>query len=317
MRTLKIVLFFLLAAAPLSTPAEVLPSNVPANAVWYFHADFEAMRTGEAGASIYMWLDDEVFEEIRDESGVDLSKEARQITAYAEPGDGIVIVFEGDISQTSQDKMLAMATLSGDMELHDAGGKQYYFFSDSSDGEDADDESDVDDKSDDMDIESLEDSAYISFAVKDKVIVTSSQDKMKMLLENKGIATIPSGQEGTLFVLSADRNLMQAGVLADEFGDYDDDWDSNILQNTKRIAVLVADEGEKIAVEAQLVTSEPEMASSLASIARGLIALQVFSDDLDDELKGALSGTTVNVEGSQLNIKMTLDPDVVAGVDWD
>ena len=309
MRTLKIVLFLLLAVVPLSTPAEVSPSNVPANAVWYFHADFEAMRTGEAGASIYMWLDDEVFEEIRDESGVDLNKEARQITAYAEPDDGIVIVIDGDISQESQDKMLAIATLSGNMELHEPGDKQYYFFSGSSD--------DVDDESDDMDIESLEDSAYVSFALKDKVIVTSSQDKMKSLLDKNGVATIRSSQEGTLFVLSADRNLMQAGVLADEFGNYDDDWDSNILQNAKQIALLVADEGEKIAVEAQLVTSEPEMASSLASIARGLIALQVFSDDLDDELKGALSGTTVNVEGSQLNIKMMLDPDVVAGADWD
>jgi hypothetical protein len=308
MRALKIVLFFLLAVAPLSTPAEVSPGNVPAAAVWYFHADFEAMRSGEAGQRLYTWLDDEVFEEIRDESGVDLGKEAMQMTAYAEPDTGIVIVFDGDISQESEDKMMAMAMLSGDMDLLDAEGKQYYFFSENGDADNA---------SDDMEIESLEDSAYVSFALKDKVIVTSSQETMRLLLDNNGSATIPSSQEGTLFVLSADRSLMQAGVIADEFGDYDDDWDSNILQNTKQIALLVSDEGEKIAIEARLVTSEPKIASSLASIARGLISLQVFSDDIDDELKGALSGTTVDVDGSLLNIKVTLDPDVVANTNWD
>ena len=117
MRTLKAVLFLLLAAAPLTTPAEVSPGNVPAAAVWYFHADFEAMRSGEAGRRLYTWLDAEVFEEVRDESGVDLGKETTHITAYAEPDHGIVIVIDGDISQESEDKMLAMGMLSGDMDL--------------------------------------------------------------------------------------------------------------------------------------------------------------------------------------------------------
>ncbi len=308
MRTLKIVLFFLLAAAPLTTPAEVSPGNVPAGAVWYFHADFEAMRSGEAGQRLYTWLDAEVFEEIRDESGVDLGKETTQITAYAEPDHGIVIVIDGDISQESEDKMLAMGMLSGDMDLLEADGKQYYFFSENGG---------ADNESDDMDIDSLDDSAYVSFAIKNKVIVASSQDKMRSLLDNNGSATNPSNEAGALLVLSADRSLMQAGVLADEFGAYDGDWDSNILQNTKQIALLVSDEGEKITIEAQLVASEPKIASSLASIARGLISLQVFSDDLDDELKGALSGTTVNVDGSMLNIKVALDPDIIVNSDWD
>jgi hypothetical protein len=75
--------------------------------------------------------------------------------------------------------------------------------------------------------------------------------------------------------------------------------------------LLVSDEGDKLAVEAQLVTTEPEMASSLASIARGLISLQVFSDDLDDELKSLLSGTSVDVDGNSLVIRVAVDPEIV------
>ena len=56
------------------------------------------------------------------------------------------------------------------------------------------------------------------------------------------------------------------------------------------------------------------MASSLASIARGLISLQVFSDDLDDELKAILSGTSVDVDGNSLVVRVVVDPEVVLGI---
>ena len=65
MRTLRFTLFFLLAGFPVASPAEVSGANVPATAVWYFHADFEQMRSGAAGKSLYDWLDEEVFEEVR------------------------------------------------------------------------------------------------------------------------------------------------------------------------------------------------------------------------------------------------------------
>ena len=200
----------------------------PAGAVWYFHADFAAMRTGDAGRALFDWLDGEVFEEIRDDSGVDLSKEANQITAFAQQGTGIVIIIDGDISQESQDKMLALATLSGEQRTQKSGGKEYYFVSD---GDDHDVENEHVRVS--LDIDSLEDSAFVSLALKNKVIVTSSEDTMHALLDSNGAPKISSSEEGALFVLSADRNLMQAGMLADEF-DYDEDWNSISLRTRSR-----------------------------------------------------------------------------------
>jgi hypothetical protein len=301
MRLSHLVLIFLLSGLPWSATAEISPNNVPSAAFWYFHADFAAMQSGEAGNQLYMWIDDEVFDEVREDTGVDLSKEADQITAYAAPEKGIVILVDGQVSQMTKDKLLALAALSGDMLTFDADGKPYYFVS-----EDGEEESDHED----MSVESLEDSAYFSFAVKNKVIVTSSQATMKALLASGGKLTVPSTQDGAMFVLSADRSLMQAGINASEF-DYDDDWSSNVLKNAKQVAVLVADEGDSIAVEAQLVTTEPEMAASLASIVRGLISLQAFSDEIDAELKGVLNSTQVDVDGSSLRIRVDLDPDVV------
>lgn len=118
-----------------------------------------------------------------------------------------------------------------------------------------------------------------------------------------------------MLVLSADRSLVQAGLSTSDFED-DIGWDSNIIRNTKQVALLIADDSGKLAIEAQLLAAEKSMADSLASIARGLISLQIFNDDLDPEISQFLQNTSVDVDGTTLTIKVTLDPEaVVAALD--
>ena len=174
----------------------------------------------------------------------------------------------------------------------------------------ADDDIDIDGGNIEIDMDSFDDGAFFSFAIKNKLLVTSTQERMEALLADKGKVTGVRGEKGQLFVLSAERNLMQAGARTDEF-DGDGDWDSNILRNTEQAALLIADQAGKIAIEAQLVTTEAEMAESLASIVRGLISLQVFNDDMDPEVAGFLQATDVNVDGNKLTISVELDPEVV------
>ena len=103
---------------------------------------------------------------------------------------------------------------------------------------------------------------------------------------------------------------MQAGVNAEHLQD-EGDWDSNILKNTRQLAFLIADLGDKLGFEAQLLTTEPEMANSLASIVRGLISLQAFDDDADPDLKSVLQSTKVDVTGSTLKVALALAPELV------
>jgi hypothetical protein len=133
---------------------------------------------------------------------------------------------------------------------------------------------------------------------------------MEALLADKGRIKTVKSEKGALFVLNAERNLMQAGARAGDLGD-NVDWDSNILRNTEQAALLIADKAGKIAIEAQLVTSEAEMAESLASIVRGLISLQVFNDDMEPEIANFLQNTSVDVEDTKLTISVALDPEVV------
>ena len=138
---------------------------------------------------------------------------------------------------------------------------------------------------------------------------------MESLLAENGRVSGVKTEKGALFILSAERNLVQAGARAGDFGD-DIGWDSNILRNTEQAALLVADRAGKIAIEAQWVTTEKEMADSLASIVRGLISLQVFNDDMDPDIAEFLQNTSVEVEDNKLTVKVALDAeDVVAAID--
>ncbi len=301
MRNLNCLAFILFLCISGQTSADM--GGIPASATWYFHADFDAMRNGKASRAVYDWLDAEVFAEIRGETGIDFGKEARQLTAFSSVGEGPVIMLDGNISQATRDKIIALAATDGELQTFKSSGKVYYFFDGKNDRGAA--------GKIDIDIDSLEKEAYVSVAVKDKVLVTNTQEQMQKLLASNGELKPDRNARGKLFVLRAERSLIQAGVKADEMDGDDQGWNSNILRNTKQIAVLMADLGEKLGIEAQLTANEPEIASSLASIIRGLISLQVFNEDMDAEIAGVLQSTRVDVAGSTLKLSLAIDPNTV------
>ncbi|MBT8089647.1 MAG: hypothetical protein KJO01_05510 [Gammaproteobacteria bacterium] len=300
MRNLKLLAVVLFFWIPTLVNAEV--SGIPDSATWYFHADFDGMRNGKASRGLYDWLDSEFFEEIRLETGVDFGKEADRLTAFSHVGEGPVVLIEGSVSQDTKDKIIAIAAADGELQTFKSSGKAYYYFNSDNSGRRVGNAN--------IDVDSLEDEAYISVALKNKIVVTNSQEQMKALLANNGKIESSKNEKNTLFVLRAEQSLIQAGVNADKL-DAGDGWESNILRSTKQVAVLIADLGDKLGVEAQLLTNEPEIASSLASIVRGLISLQMFNEDMDPEIASILQSTRVDVAGNALRISLAIEPDTV------
>lgn len=309
MRYFKFLIILAVLAVPAMAQADT--AGIPASATWYFHADFDAMRGGKASRSVYDWLNAEVFEEIRGETGIDFNKEARQITAFADAGAGPVIVVDGNVSQETRDKIVALAAAAseGDLQTLKSSGKAYYFFNGNGAKSAVDDEESAAHEHD-FDMGSLDEQAYISVAIENKVLITNSEAQMKSLLANNGKVNAVDKDKGALFVLRAERNLIQAGVNTTEMQS-NGDWDSNILRNTKQVAVLLADLGEKLGFEAQLMTTEAEMASSIASIVRGLISLQAFNEDMDPEVSAMLQTAKVDVADNVLKLSIALDPEIV------
>ena len=304
MRSYKQFVAVLLLALPALGVAELSASGLPATSTWYFHADFDEMRGSDAGKPLYAWLQREVFADVREDAGIDLDKETDRITAFSAEESGAVVLVEGDISQETRDKLLAIAAGGDEFDTLKHKGTTYYFA-----------KSDKHGKKGDINVDSFENGVYFTFALKDRILATSSREQLERLLENNGRMPKRSTDRGTLIVLTAEKSLIQAGIQADQVEDRGDGgWQSNILKNTEQLAVMIADAAGKIAIQTQLVATQPEMAESLASIVRGLISLAMFSEDMDPDVAAFLKGTTVDVDGTSLNIRLALDPESVVVV---
>ena len=305
MRYLKILVVGLLLAVPTVAAAS---GDIPESAVWYFHLDLEQMREQGPGRGVYDWLQIEALSEIKEEAGVDLDKELDRLTAFSLEGQGPVLVFEGNISQETKDKIMTFVAAGGDLSPLKASGKTYYHFAGSEEGENVTyGNGDIE-----IDLDELEDEAWLSLALKNKVLVTGSEEQMKSMLANGGKVAGSGSHKGTLLVLSAEKTMLQAGMNSAAFADDGDTgWDSNILRNTEHVAFMMAAAANKLALEAKLITTEPEMAESLASVVRGLISLVAFNDEMDAEVVAMLQGTKVEASGNSLSLSLALAPELV------
>ena len=246
----------------------------------------------------------EVIESLRQ---LDSMAEVDAVTAYSATANGTVVVVDGPLTKESKERLLAVATLEADggIDLLEYKGLTYYHIGDEED----------EGRQNDEPLEDLEDSAWFSFALDDKAILASTEKQLQALLDSGGNIAGAGSHDGALFVLSADNSLVQAGMQADEMADDDDDdWESNILRNTKQAALLVAAKEGMIAIEAQLVSSDPKMASAIGGIVNGLISLQAFNSELEPEMQDLIRNTRVEVNENTLSINTVIDPDIVVTV---
>ncbi len=295
----KVLCAFLAVAFACGSQAYAVDSDdLPGDTVWYLHADLAGMRSSESGRELYRWLDGEVFVEVNEETGIDIGRELERVTAFSADGPGVTIVFEGTLSQETKDKLMAMVALQGKFDPREHDGKAYFFA-----GED-DAESNTSDP-----LGNLQEAAFFSFAVPNKVLVASSEGQMQELLRSGGKIVGSGGHKGALFVMTADKSFVQAGMRAEHFASDDgDDWNSNILRNTEQAALLVADRGGLLAVEAQLKSTDEMMARSIGSVINGLIGLQAFNSDIDPQIRTMISNTKVSVADAVLSISTVFDP---------
>ena len=295
----KALLVFLALAFAYSAPVAAVDSDdLPGDTIWYLHADLAGMRDSETGRDLYRWLDGEVFAEVNEETGIDISRELERVTAFSAEGPGVTVVLDGTLSQETKDKLMAIAALQGNFDPREHDGKAYFFAGENDNLADTDDP-----------FGNLAEAAFVSFALPNKVLVSSSEGQMRELLQSGGKIVGSSSLKGALFVMTADKSFVQAGMRAEHFAsDDDDNWNSNILRNTEQAALLVADRGGLLAVEAQLKSTDEMMARSISSVINGLIGLQAFNSEIDPQIRTMISNTKVNVADAVLSISTVIDP---------
>ena len=301
------LLILLIIALPLIAAAQVKSGDLPSGTKWYLHVDLEQMRKSSSGRTLYDWLDGEVFMEIHEDIGIDISKEADRLTAFSGIDKGTVIVLEGNISKDSRDKLLAVAAIEAKLDTRAHKGNTYYRVEDVERRERHRKRG----SGNEIAFNDLDKEAYFSFAVRNKLIVASTDEEMRALLDTGGKIAGSTSHTGALFVLTADKTFVQAGLNTDQLDSDDGGWQSNIVRNTEQINLLVSESKDFIAVQAELVSTDPRMAQSIGGIVNGLISLQAFNTELDPDLQALIQNTKIQVKEKVLSISTVIDPKTV------
>jgi hypothetical protein len=270
-------------------------SELPAGAQWYVHADLAEMRSSEVGKHLHDWLEDNVFDDIRDETGIDLARKANALTAFSDGEQNVAVVLAATLSDDDRDTLLALAGTSGDLDITKFGDAQYYRISELSS------------PSGNLEIDS--DELFFSLAERDRLVVASERGLLEAILS--GTQAMPKATGGALLVLNADRSLMQGGLDTQaRDGRQSGPWDSNILRNARQLAFALSDQRGLAALEIRLIADDARMAESLGSIVRGLIGLYALSDEANEDVSAMLASTKIDVDGNALAIRSEVQPDI-------
>ncbi|MEL6760906.1 MAG: hypothetical protein AAFP04_10940 [Myxococcota bacterium] len=287
---LAVVAMALLVANPAS--AEIRADQL-GDASWYLHVDLGEMKKGPAGSQLYAWLQREIFSEIQKELKIDVARHIDRLTAIGVGDSEMTLILDGPFPSSVRKSLLEWV---GRAAKKSVDGKAYY----------RPDARSL--KRENIDVEM--DDPNLSFALDNRIVFTTSEALMKTVLRNNGTLPKPGDPRDALMVLSATRSLVQAGGRSDAFNIDSEEWDSKLLRNTQKVALLVADLEGQLGLDARLQAKEPELAESLANVIRGLIGLSYFSED-DSAPMQLLRGTRVRVESGTLRLRLTLDPDTV------
>lgn len=288
--------------------------DLPEQTAWYLHLDLEQMQNTVTGQYISDFVDEDVFEEIREETGLDLRNELEGITAFgsSEDGEDAAVVFHGRLSKETKDTLLELLRdEANDIGEENLSGVSVYSFEDldfdhhhHGHSRDHDD----DDSGPTISIDGDE-TVYLGFGKANQTMITPN----RRLLESWAAAGgrfrgVSQNYPGALLVLEADRSLVQGGVRKNVLSH--GPWNSSIGKSMEQIAVILFDEAGRAALDVSILTTTPDTAESLHNVVKGLIALKSLAADDEPEIAAILGETDVDLAGSQVTLKARIDPEV-------
>lgn len=300
---LAVILFSLLIVT--GANADIADSDLPTDVSWYAHADLKEMKSSVTGRYILDFLEKEVFSELRNETGIDLSDDLEAAMIFGGQGaqDGSVVLF-GKISDKNRTKMQALMEIYGEYDRETSKGVELF----SINKRDADQASD--DKSD-MFSESR--TTYLAFGKRGQTMISQSRSQIDAFTKEGGrVARGENPQQaGKLLVLKASNGLVKAGMNAGAGVADGEHWNSQILQHMDQVGLVLADRSGNAALDIQLVTKKPELAESIKNILQGLIAIKALDQDEDPKLMAILRSVKLESSGAMIRASAEMDPEVL------
>jgi len=260
------------------------------NAGFYLHANIEEMQLAPAGQHIYEWLEDEVLEELRDDTGIDVSDVLTGISVFGPSvseryhSDEAVFILHGEFSPSDQAQIIEALEQHVDITTSSQSGQTVYHLIKASRGHDM----------------------YLSFGPNQQTIITKDEAQLERFLDGQQ-KQLPDTRNKIL-ILQAESPLVQGGLNTQIQNNTP--WDSSILRNVEQVAVVISDDAGQLRLQANLLAAKPEMAMALQNLVQGLIALSALNED-EPEIAELLSQAHIEAEGNRVVLEITVDPETL------
>ena len=314
MRTLFLFLSLVLLGYA-GTASSISKGELPTETDWYLHVDLTQMRSTVTGKHLMGWMSGEVFEEIEEDTGVDLEKNLDGITVFGNGDEehDAALLLHGDLSDTLQADIVAFLESETDsLGRETIGNIDIYTFDDLHlrDRKRRNRRS----SKNDFDVSITTDkSGFIAFGKKGQTLITQNRNLLETWADAGGqLPNRSSNHSGALVVLEADRSLVQGGVKRD-IG-HKGPWNSSIGKNMEQIALILFDEAGLAALDVNILTSTPKTAESLHDVVRGLLSLKSLTLDDEPELSELLDDTDVDLSGQTVTISARFDPETLVNI---
>lgn len=267
-------------------------SEMPADAAFYLHVNIEGMRSYPAGQPLYDWLSEEALDEVREETGIAIGEELNSVTVLAyDEGIGTVLL-RGPLSSDARDQLLSLANENGAAPY----GNHPDAFVIENEGRFG---------------RNSADQLYFSLNGPDLIVITTRQSDMDTYVDT-GDVFFSQEPGSSLIVLRADRSLVQGGMR--NAGEFADKWDSSVMKNMEEAALLVADQGGDLSLQAQVRATTPAIAASMGAVVEGLLALKHLAIEEEPELAALLQEVQVGSNGDLLSIEALVEADALVDI---
>lgn len=274
--------------------AEISPQDIPPDSKWYIHVSLAAMENNEAGATVLDWLNDEVTDEIEEDTGLQPLEEVDEVLLYGDGDENFVMRIVGELSDEALERIREQIDSVDDVTTRNDGWGEYYIF------EDADREMQID--SGEVNINT--DTIYASMARDNALIVTSNADLLAA--EVRGVR----GGNNNVLILDGPNPFIQIGVNTDELGASGTfDFDSDLLRKTSKVALMIGSTGDAFDFQTLITATDPQVTDSMANIVRGLIGLQTLSGEIPQPVSDIINSLRVESDSTGMSIKAYVAPD--------
>jgi hypothetical protein len=285
-KTIRSIMTVVCLIPGLSTAAPLNSHHVSANAKWIFHVDFDAFRTTQIGQLVQKDIQQEwqpKIDALNQLFGSDLTRDIYSVTLFGcrAGEENASVLIDGKFNK---EKLTALLALNNSYKKSDYNGNTLHYWVDDRDKK----------------------NRVGAFANDGLIVISQTESEVTSVLDilsGKALSLAQQQSSPLWSMTEVPQNTFMMAAAVELSQLTQDDKNAAILQNSKLLAFVGAENQGNVALRLRLETQGIETAEHIETALRGMLALVTLSQNDKPDLAALAGACKVNRDQSTLNIQ--------------